>query len=559
MSSSATLGWMRSPQEAVRDAAASVRGGFLKALSASLVVNLLILTPTLYMLQLYERVLYSMNGLTLAAVSLLAALLLACMGLADRWRGAWQTRAASDFQQRLQGPLFQAGWRAALAGGRSEGPHRQRDLASVRQFLAGPGFAGLLDLPWTPVYVAVTWLLHPVLGASVLVFAVLQALLAWKGHGLSLQPAAALQTVVIEEAASTGRMFRQSEAVAAMGMAPGLRGQWLQRHRRSLAATQRTQVLANRLTALSKTLRYLQQSAALGIGAWLAVRGEISAGAMIAGTVLTTRALAPIDAVVTVWKDLLAAVAALGRIDASLRAAPAGAPELTEHEVPAGEALTLDEVSAWVPGVERPILRGISLTLAPGQVHALVGPSGAGKSTLARLLAGAWPCAFGGVWRPSLSLGLGYLPQEVVLFPGTVAENIARLGPPQGDAVVAAARRVGLHEQILRLPKGYDTVVGEGGHPLSGGLCQRIGLARALFGDPPLVILDEPAAHLDEAGERVLEAVLADLRQAGRTVLIVTHARPLLRVADRILILDQGQIVADERPAPGPLTSASPC
>jgi ABC-type protease/lipase transport system fused ATPase/permease subunit len=227
--------------------------------------------------------------------------------------------------------------------------------------------------------------------------------------------------------------------------------------------------------------------------------------------------------------------------------------------VPAGEALTLDEVSAWVPGVERPILRGISLTLAPGQVHALVGPSGAGKSTLARLLAGAWPCAFGGVWRPSLSLGLGYLPQEVVLFPGTVAENIARLGPPQGDAVVAAARRVGLHEQILRLPKGYDTVVGEGGHPLSGGLCQRIGLARALFGDPPLVILDEPAAHLDEAGERVLEAVLADLRQAGRTVLIVTHARPLLRVADRILILDQGQIVADERPAPGPLTSASPC
>lgn len=530
----------------VAEAVRGQRGVLAAAFGASLVMNLLVLTPTLYMLQLYERVLYSMNVLTLLAVSVLAALLLALMGLADRWRGRTLAVAVGAFVRSLQRPLFQAGWRDALTTRCSVGTAAQRDLAAVRQSLSGPGLAAVLDLPWTPVYVAASWLLHPLLGLSVLVFLLLQALLAWKGHGLSVPAARAVQEAVQHEMSDTRRQFQQAETVSALGMAMPLRSRWLQRHRQALASAMLAQSLSNRLAAVSKTLRYLQQSAALGIGGWLVAHGELSAGAMIAGTVLTTRALAPVDAVVSAWKDLIAGTQALRRIDRTLRQRGMPEDEIVQHDSAPGEPLRLDEVSAWVPGSRRTILRGINLVLPPGQVCALVGPSGAGKSTLARVIAGSWTSGIGGVWRPPLGTPQAYLPQEVVLFPASVADNIARLGQPDAAAVVAAARRVGLHEQILRLPKGYDTVVGDGGHPLSGGFCQRLGLARALYGEPRLVILDEPSAHLDENGERALEVLLQDLRSTGCHVVMVTHARRLLRIADRVVYLDQGAIVADQ-------------
>ena len=540
---------------AVMAHAPSTRAWWWPALVASLVVNLLVLTPTLYMLQLYERVLYSMNPLTLGMVSLLALVLLVAMALADRWRGIWLTGAADDLQRRLSVPLFQAGWHAALQGQPASGTERQRDLAAIRQFIVGPGFSGLLDLPWTPVYAALAWLLHPLLGLAVLCFLLLQCLLAWQGHALSVPAAQGVQAAVSEEFTHVRRQFQQADTVAAMGMAPGLLGRWLERHRASLDATMQSLALSNRLAGVSKSLRYLQQSAALGLGAWLVARGELSAGAMIAGTVLATRALAPVDAVVGQWKDLLATLQALGRVDAALAPSVKAPPALVEHAALAGDPLTLDDVKAWVPGTDQVILRGVSLVLPPSQVIALTGPSGAGKSTLARVMARGWPHASGTVWRPQGDAAVGYLPQDVVLLPGTVGENIARMAQPDPQAVVTAAQGVGLHELILRLPKGYDTVVGEGGYPLSGGMCQRVGLARAIYGQAQLLVLDEPSAHLDEAGALALLALLNDLRQRGCTVIVVTHARAMLQAADRILSLDSGQIVADDTAVAPPQTS----
>lgn len=547
-----TLGAGRLDGAVMRQARTS-RQGWWWVLGASLVFNLLVLTPTIYMLQLYERVLYSMNELTLIMVSLLALLLLGAMGWADHWRGVWIDRCAGALQAQLQGRLFQAGWQAALRGAPGVGSERQRDLATVRQFLASPGFSGLLDLPWTPVYVVLTWVLHPVLGAAVLGFLLLQAVLAWKGHALSVPVAQAVQATAAHEATHARRQFQQADVVAALGMAAGLRARWLRWHQGALDAVMRSQALSNRLAAASKGLRYLQQSAALGLGAWLTVRGELSAGAMIAGTMLTTRALAPVDAVVNQWKDVLAALQAVAGIDQALELGAAPQPGLIEHRVSTSEALILDDVSAWVPGSDRSILRKLHLVVPPGQVVAVVGSSGAGKSTLARLLAGVWPWAFGGIWRPVGNASVGYLPQEVTLLTGTVAENIARMGQPDPKAVLLAAQRAGVHDLIQRLPKGYDTVVGEGGHPLSGGMTQRLGLARALYGEPRLLVLDEPGAHLDEAGELALEALLQSLRTAGCIAVVVTHARALLRVADRVLLLDRGQIVTDE-----PSTSLQP-
>jgi ATP-binding cassette subfamily C exporter for protease/lipase len=537
------------PADRVDMARAGVRPWLIKALVASLAVNLLILTPTLYMLQLYERVLYSMNTLTLLAVSVMAALLLAMMGYADGLRGIWLAGAASSFQQRLQGPLFEAGWRAGLGTTGGDGIGWQRELAGLRSFIAGPGCSALLDLPWTPIYIAVTWLLHPVLGVAVLCFVLLQALLAWQGYARSLTSAKAVQSAASSEAAFTFRKFRHADTIDALGMAPALRSRWLSRHLATLEVTQQSGSLTNRLAAVSKTLRYLQQSAALGIGAWLAVQGEISAGAMIAGTVLATRALAPIDGVVTVWKDVLASRQALARIRSAL--GPAMATSLRVEEAGVDEPMTLEGVSAWATDEDRPILRDLQLALRPGEVVAVVGASGAGKSTLMRLLVGVWPDARGLIRRPSALLGQGYLPQDVTLYTGSIAENIARMGMPRSEAVLAAAAAVGLHEQILRLPEGYDTVVGDGGLAVNGGLCQRIGLARALYGNPRLVVLDEPGAHLDEAGERSLLDVLKSLRQSGCIVIFVTHAAGLLRAADRIVTLDHGEIVPVPPAVPG--------
>lgn len=525
------------------------------ALLGMLGVNLLVLTPTIYMLQLYERVLYSFNAITLLAVSVMAAVLLAGMALADRLRSFAVARMGLQLEERLAAALFQHGLQQGFAGEGAAGAARLRDLGVVTQFIRGSGFTGLLDLPWSPLYIAVTWLLHPWLGAAILVFVCLQMWLAWQSRRLIVAPTQAAQALAQVETAFVRWKLRCAEVVAAMGMGPVLEQRWAVHHQRALDSAMDLQALSGRLGAWSKALRYIQQSLALGLGGWLVIRGELSAGAMIAGTMLTTRALAPVDAVVTVWRDLLGARQALIRLDSSLTGevlplvtSPDGRPLRTD-DAPAHEGLRLSGVNAWVPVSEHQVLHDIHLQLRPGDIVAVVGPSGAGKSTLAKLVAGAWPCASGHVARSS-DTAVGYLPQDIELYDGTVAENIARLGMPNPGAVVEAAQRAGLHELILRLPKGYDTPLGEGRHPLTPGQSQRVALARALYGSPRLLVLDEPNAHLDDAGERALKAVLQDVRAAGGMVLLVTHRQGLLDTVDRVIALERGVLVANETPEP---------
>lgn len=548
----------------VADALRAGRRDLRWALLGMLGVNLLVLTPTIYMLQLYERVLYSFNAITLLAVSVMAAVLLAGMALADRLRSFAVARMGLQLEERLAAALFQHGLQQGFAGEGAAGAARLRDLGVVTQFIRGSGFTGLLDLPWSPLYIAVTWLLHPWLGAAILVFVCLQMLLAWQSRRLIVAPTQAAQALAQVETAFVRWKLRCAEVVAAMGMGPVLEQRWAVHHQRALNSAMDLQALSGRLGAWSKALRYIQQSLALGLGGWLVIRGELSAGAMIAGTMLTTRALAPVDAVVTVWRDLLGARQALIRLDASLTGevlplvtSPEGRPLRTD-DAPAHEGLRLSGVNAWVPGSEHQVLHDIHLQLRPGDIVAVVGPSGAGKSTLAKLVAGAWPCASGHVARSS-DTAVGYLPQNIELYDGTVAENIARLGMPNPGAVVEAAQRAGLHELILRLPKGYDTPLGEGRHPLTPGQGQRVALARALYGSPRLLVLDEPNAHLDDAGERALKAVLLDVRAAGGMVLIVTHRQGLLDTVDRVISLERGVLVANEPSEPTLRRTPQPC
>ena len=336
-------------------------------------------------------------------------------------------------------------------------------------------------------------------------------------------------------------------------MVHNLRPHWARRHHNAQQLQGRAQALTHRITAWSKFIRYTQQSLALGAGALLVIDGQLSPGGMIAANVLMSRALAPIDMLVGAWRGFIGARGAFGRLEALLAAHPERDPALS-RVAPQG-ALTLQDVVAVAPGRAEPILKGVSVAVSPGTVTVVLGPSGSGKSTMARCMVGIWPGVSGEVlldglpidgWdRNELGPYLGYLPQDIELFEGSIAENIARFGEVSSEKVIAAARSAGLHEMILRFPKGYDTPIGEAGHLLSGGQRQRIGLARAVYGDPVLVVLDEPNANLDDVGEAALVRTVQELKAQGRTVFLITHRPGIVAVADRVLILRNGMVQAD--------------
>ncbi|WPG39665.1 type I secretion system permease/ATPase [Variovorax sp. EBFNA2] len=529
------------------------RREFLVVGALSFLTNLLMLAPTLYMLQIFDRVLSSQSEMTLLAVSLITLLLFGALALSEWLRSRLLVRASLRFDRQLSTRVFNGSFRAYLGQSAAVAPRPFADLSQIRQFLTGQGIFALFDAPWTPIYIAVIFFLHPWLGVLALAFALVQAALAWFGQRRTVAPSEAVLQATGETMNDLQGKLRNAEVLESMGMVGALQTRWNRQHAASMDQSARAQGLVHRVAGWSKFIRYSQQSLALGAGALLVIDGQLSPGAMIAANVLMGRALAPIDQLLGAWRGFVSCRCAFQRLDRLLADFPEQAPA-PSRAAPTGQ-ISLQGVFAGAVGRATPILKSISFAIPAGTVVAVLGPSGSGKSTLVKVMVGIWAASRGAVLLDGVPIGdwnrlelgphLGYLPQDVELFGGSIGENIARLGEVDSRKVIEAASSAGLHETILHFPKGYDTPIGDAGHLLSGGQRQRIGLARALYGDPSLVVLDEPNANLDDAGEAALLRAIRELKAKGKTVLLVTHRQGAVGVADRLMVLSDGELTAD--------------
>jgi ATP-binding cassette subfamily C exporter for protease/lipase len=533
-------------------ALSSFRKAFGQVALYSFVLNLLYLLPSIYMLQIYDRVLSSRNETTLLMLTLIALALYALFGVMDWIRTGMLIRIGARLDQNLNQRVFSAAMERHVARQGGNPAQALQDLTTTRQFVAGAGALAFFDAPWAPIYLIVISMVHPWLGLASLVAVLILVALTWLNEMLTHKPLTEANQESLQAMAFANNNLRNAEVIAALGMAPALQSRWRQRQDKVLAL----QVLASErgggIGALGKALRIAFQSGILGFGALLVLADAITPGGMIAASILLGRALAPVEQVIIAWKQWVSASGAYTRLNELLQRYPAP-PPATRLPAPVGE-IALEEVSAVPPGTRVSVLRNISLRMRPGDVIGIIGPSGAGKSSLARLLVGIWSPSSGHVrldgadvhaWpREDLGPYIGYLPQDIGLFEGTVAENIARFGPLEDAKIVAAARLAGVHDLILHLPQGYETPVGVDGGALSGGQRQRIALARTLYGDPTLLVLDEPNSNLDEVGESALVAAIAQAKARGATVIFVSHSARLIGVADKLLALREGQLNA---------------
>jgi PrtD family type I secretion system ABC transporter len=465
--------------------------------------------------------------------------------------------AAGVALEKLLGPrvLSQTVRRGAIPG--PNDTHGLRDVGLLRAFLSGPGTTALLDSPWVPIYVVIIFLFHPILGAVAVAGAVLLLTVAIINERLSRQPLQAMQMQSRKASRFAEQGISNAEVVGALGMADNLSRGWLGLTREALKFQLDASRAGSVLSSTSRFLRQFLQVAMLGAGAWLVIEQQATSGVMIAATILLGRALAPVESAIAGWKGLVDGRSAYARLDALL-ATERKRAQPTELPAPKG-TLSVERVVFGFRGHDRPVIKGPSFEVPAGETLVIVGPSAAGKSTLTRLLVGLWKPMSGAVrldgadtstWpRERLGPDIGYLPQDVELFAGTVSENIARLGEIDSPKVIDAATRANAHDMILRLPQGYDTPVGEGGAFLSAGQCQRIALARALYGSPRFVVLDEPNSNLDIEGEGALTRALSKLKEEKVTVVLVTHRASLLGLADKVLVLRDGAVEKFGTPA----------
>ena len=552
------------PQGEFTRALGRLRGVFTHVGLFSLAINLLLLAPSLYMLQTYDRVLVSRNEGTLVMLTVLLAGLLALEAALEYLRTLVMIRVGTAVDLQMGPRLFNAAFAQRLTG---QGSLSQTlvDLGHVRAFLSGKGLLALFDVPWLPVYLLVTFLIHPVLGGFGVASAVLLLALAWYNEHATGR----LQTEAgrIGNAAThmADASARNAEVVDALGMLGALRERWLVRQHHFLATQGTVSERAARIGAVVKFSRTFLQSGILGLGAYLVLADQMTPGGMIAASILLGRALAPVDLAIAHWRQLVTARESLRRLNDVLQQPVVYPPEVklprphgavqVENLVVAAPAAATASAAGIAPAKREPILKGLGFEVQAGEQVAIVGASGSGKSTLARALMGVWKPSAGsvrldgadlsGAYRDEIGPWLGYLPQDIELFAGTLGENIARFGTMDSDAVVLAAQRAGVHDLILRLPKGYETRIQDGSPgsvTLSAGQRQRIALARALYGDPALIVLDEPNASLDEAGDLALSRALSDLKARGRTVFVVTHRINLLTQMDTIMVLNDGRI-----------------
>ncbi|EIC22538.1 type I secretion system permease/ATPase [Thiorhodovibrio frisius] len=539
------------PENELRDILKLSRNSFVFAGIFSMFINLLMLTPAIYMLQLYDRVLGSNSESTLLMLTLLVLGLFTVMGVLEMLRSRILVRVSARMDVLMSRRLFDAMFDANLRG-RGPGSQPIDDLTSLRQFMTGNALFGFFDAPWMPIYIAVLYLVHPWIGTLAIGGALLLTAVAAANNFATQKPLAKANSLAIAGRNYLNGNLRNAEALEAMGMRENVRQHWAKQHNELLSLQSVASDRAGGLSSLSKTLRIALQSMTLGLGAYLAVQHEITPGMMIAGSIILGRALAPIDLLIGSWKGFLSARQAYRRLGDLLAAIPSR-PRAMSLPAPDGR-LTVENVVAAPPGAQVPVLRGVRFEVEPGEIVGIIGPSAAGKSTLARVVLGVWPLASGKVrlsgadisqWnRDELGPYVGYLPQDIELFAGTVGENIARFGEVDAEKVVAAARRAQVHEMILRLPQGYDTPIGDAGAVLSGGQRQRIGLARAMYGSPVLVVLDEPNSNLDDQGEAALVRAIGQLKAEGSTVLLITHRLSVLNNVDKVVVLREGMVEA---------------
>ena len=515
----------------------------------SAVINACMLMPSLYMLQVYDRVLVSQSELTLLTSSILLVAILMLAAGVEVMRSRLLVRTGIRIDQAIAPKLYAASLHSQMIRPAAQPAQFLSDLTQVRQFVTGNGIFAFFDAPWFFIYIAALFVLHPVLGWVGLVFAALLLALAWLSQRWTSQP---LQTVLlasIDLINDQAGKLRNASAIEAMGMLQRLRSLWWNRYLQLANAQGRLEDASHRLSAVGKFVRYSQQSLSLGAGAWLVVQGELSPGAMIVGNMLMTRALQPLELLVGTWRMLATAQAALSRLQALMCQTPP--PEGHLQQALRG-TLQLQDVSLRFDGRTQPVLQDVNLNIPAGQVLGVIGPSGSGKSSLARLILGSLEPSAGVVkldgadlsqWgREAAGRQLGYLPQEVELLDGTLAQNIARFEEPDSARVVGAATAAGIHDMILNMPQGYDTPYGEQGERLSAGQKQRIALARALYGWPRLVVLDEPNSNMDEAGQAALSRALELLRQKQSTVVLISHRLATLENTDALLVLRDGRI-----------------
>ena len=558
----------------------SLRPAILVAIIFSLFINVLALVSPIYMLQVYDRVLSSRNEMTLLFITIIAVFLFVIYSILEAMRTQVLVRAGIKFDGEVRGPVFKSVLDGTLTG-RGGGPQAFRDVDVVREFMTGAGLIAFCDVPWIPVFVFVCFVLHPYFGIlAIIAGLIILALAVWNDFAtrIPLQRATVASIGAQNDASTT---LRNAEVMHAMGMWRGLQRRWELRRDDLIAWQASASDRGGGIMASIKLVRQVVQTLILGGGAYLAITGKISAGAMIAASILVGRALAPIEQAVGQWKHFIAARGAWDRVQATFRSSEAGASRMP-LPAPKGK-LSAEAASIVPPGGTRPVVHGVTFALEPGTTLGIIGPSAAGKSSLMRGLVGVWPVAAGAIkidgfdlrqWDP-LQLGqyVGYLPQDVELFSGTVADNVARFSEFKIDEVIEAARIAGVHEMVQALPNGYDTQIGEGGTALSAGQRQRLALARAMFRRPPLLVLDEPNASLDASGEQALAQAIAYMKRTT-TIIFSTHKTNLLGLADKIMLLQNGQVAQfgdrdgvlvplieasrTPAPAPAPATAKAP-
>jgi ATP-binding cassette subfamily C exporter for protease/lipase/ATP-binding cassette subfamily C protein EexD len=516
----------------------------------SLLINLLYLAPAMFSLQVFDRVLSGNSPETLIMLLLGTGAALLLMLMLDILRSRLQSVVGAMLGDRLSPAVVSAAVARAARAPHHSGMESVRDVACLRSLFAGNGLNAVFDAPWAPIFVILIWTFHPVLGMGAALSGIVMLLLAWLNDRSTRRALECLQQDARRVSHYVESSLANAEVLQALGMTNMLLARWRSRQDRLAALQAGSQKSAMFFTSATRFARQAIQIFMMALGAWLVLTQQSSAGIMIATTILLGRALQPIEQLVASWRmlaDARAAYLRLRTLSADFDRRPAG----LQLPCPQGR-LTVDAVAFRSPA-NQPVLMGVSFLLEAGQALAIIGPSGAGKSTLARLLTGVWAPATGTLrldgadlssWpREELGPWMGYLPQDVELFEGSVADNIARLAEPDSEAVVAAARRARVHELILSLPRGYETEVGEHGMLLSPGQRQRVALARALYGNPRLVVLDEPNANLDGAGEVALAQAIAQLRAEGVTSVIVTHRPSLIAHVDKILLLDAGRVM----------------